>query len=245
MRCAGCLIAPALLASCSLYFGPDRSTPDAWPGGFIPGDDRQSCGTPLPESAPPTITIHGAVALATDAIGVPPPTIELWRAGDAAPLATTVTDAHHQYALAVVTAGGPIDGYLRATAPGMVDTILYPAVPFASDATIAVPLLDRAHYDTTIGSAYDDAAADLYMTVVDCKGLPAEDARVTLRPRGDARITYPGSDFGDATGPMGIAIAHGAPTGSIFLAGTWSYGTLRAHYVETHPGAFEQVAVSP
>lgn len=102
-------------------------------GGGSDGDDAPPVDTP---PAAQTITLSGTAQ--TVGISGTDPTegvlVEAFRNSDDTTVVTSaVTDASGNYSLTVETNGVALDGFLKATKSGLVDTYLYPDKPLGED----------------------------------------------------------------------------------------------------------------
>jgi hypothetical protein len=103
-------------------------------GSSTPGGDDMppNDGSPAPE----TITVTGtAVEISS---GDPAPLegvlVEAFANSDENTVVTSaMTDASGNYTLTITTNGVALDGYLKATSSGLIDTYLYPPEPLAED----------------------------------------------------------------------------------------------------------------
>lgn len=106
--------------------------------------------------APPTnnatVMISGQVSERSQsgAVLVPGVTIAAYRnADESTPIAMTTSDAQGNYTLVVQTMGESIDGFLKATKTGYLETYLYPPYPIAMDFNMAsVIMVTQFTYDT-------------------------------------------------------------------------------------------------
>jgi hypothetical protein len=139
----------ALLAAC----GGDSKSSNADAASNPPVDGASTIDTP----SGGMVTITGTV-LQRQAIGNPTPIADAAIAGyrngnDATPEAMTTSNAQGEYSLVVSTAGGPLDGYLKATKAGLKDAYLYPPAPITADAVAPINMVTQATWDTLAGIA--------------------------------------------------------------------------------------------
>jgi hypothetical protein len=153
------------------------------------GDD----GTMTMADAPPaaqTIAISGTAAQRSTSGAVPIEGVTVAafaNTDESTPLATATTDADGNYTLMIDTHGVALEGYLKATMAGMVDTYLYPSAPVTSDFPdaslnmLAPETLDllantlcRANQETTNGM--------IAVEVRDASGMPVQGATVSSTP---------------------------------------------------------------
>jgi hypothetical protein len=139
----------ALLAACG---GDSKSsTPD---GSTNPPGDSSTIDTP---SGSGMVTISGIVTQ-RQAIGDPTPVADAVVAGyrngnDATPEAMTTSNAQGMYTLTISTAGGPLDGYIKATKAGLKDAYLYPPAAITADADAPVNMVNQSTWNTLTGLA--------------------------------------------------------------------------------------------
>src|SRR5262245_46180500 len=96
------------------------------------------CGgnsTPDAPNVPAMITVTGTatkreLTTMSPAAGA---TIGAYRNGNDTPVTTAMTDAMGNYTLTITTNGMPLDGYLKSTLAGFLDTYLYPPKPITMD----------------------------------------------------------------------------------------------------------------
>src|SRR5882757_5170150 len=105
-----------------------------------------------PVNVPAMITVSGIAAkrglgASTTLAGV---SIGAYRTGnDATPEVTATTDAQGKYTLVITTNGVPLDGYIKATTTGLLDTYLYPPSPLVADfATAQDNMVDQSTFYT-------------------------------------------------------------------------------------------------
>src|SRR5688572_13439041 len=119
-----------------------HSTPDASPSIDVAADvnviaAQTICGQPEQTSAPPAITIATGIGSYPEVI-IDSTIVEVFRAGDAAPIATTGVTQHASstasFSVTVGTNGSPLVGYVRARLGyTYLDGYWFPQSPLAAD----------------------------------------------------------------------------------------------------------------
>jgi hypothetical protein len=217
------------------------------------GDDIK-----LSPDAPPaaqTIAISGTASQrSTDgAVPVEGATVAAYASADeTTPLATGTTDASGNFTLTIDTHGVAVDGYLKSTMAGMVDTYWYPAGPLTADyADAGLNMLAPGTLDllanTLCRADQDLAKGVIALEVADASRTPIQGATVTSDPAASV-YCYDSGDFPNATATVtdtdGIAYLFnitGDVTASASAAGT----TLKPTTVKARAGALTTTLIQP
>jgi hypothetical protein len=104
------------------------------------GAATTSCGAPIPTTAPSTITLRSSLDTYPDRVAFHAATVEAYRFGDSAPIASVVVDdvdysGGEAFTLTIPTNGVPFNGYLRASIgfAGYLDAYWFPETVLAAD----------------------------------------------------------------------------------------------------------------
>ena len=101
-------------------------------------------------------------------------------------VATATSDTAGNYTLTVQTGGHPLDGYIKATIIGYLDTYLYPPAPFAVDFNgAALNIITQNTYDLVSNlcqGAQVSTNGGIALEVVDTSGNPIGGATVSSTP---------------------------------------------------------------
>lgn len=204
-----------------------------------------------PPSVPAMIALSG-VAEKQEQSGSTPLAgiaIAIMKRGSDTPLATATTDAQGKYSVMVATGGAPIDGYVKATKTGYVDTYAYPGAAWLADSTQAdANMLDSTTYGLLVG--FGGGSSDkgvIALGVFDTAMQPVAGAEVASTP---ASGVYKYSDAGglptgtDATMADGHAFMFDVPDGDVTVKATKSGATFKPHALVAKPGAFTTTVVT-
>jgi hypothetical protein len=232
------LALPIALAACG-----DSSGPAA---GF------ECLGAPIPTTAPATVTVSGRVeqnALSPTALGGA--VVIAFRVGATDTLAIDTSFTSGSYSLSVSTGGTPVNGYLRATESGHVDTYAYPSRPlFADLATdILMPTTNElAFLGTVVGVTQAAGNGFIGMIVKDCNGTTLAGATVTTSPAGSAVRYNSGSSpssTATSTSSDGVAYVFNLPAGNVTVMANVSGHTLRQHIVNARADVVTLTEIQP
>ncbi len=231
---------------------PDATIIDA----TVPPDgppDRFAClGDPLPTVAADPIDVGGETSEvgaggATPLAGV---VVTLFSAGDAV-LGNDTSDAQGLYSVNLATGGTPLDGYLRATAAGYLDTYLYPPAPLAASTDAARAIMVTPGTFSLLanlaGVKPAKGAGNVLVIVLDCDDAPVQGAVVTASPAGTVRYnsgTFP-SDTATSTAADGIAYILNVAPGTVTVDATVNGMSLREHDVVARSGTLTTTIVGP
>jgi hypothetical protein len=169
-------------------------------------------------------------------------TIDAYRRGEPAALATTTSGADGAYALTIPTNGLAIDGYLKGTSAGRLDTYLYPPRPLTQDQTGATMLIISQQTLDLLGvvggTDQDPNKGFVGVLVQDGSGNAVAGATVTIAPLGTAEIIYAvdGLPNSGATVTDASAITVDATAGSM---------QFYEHSVEARAGTITTTLLDP
>jgi len=225
-----------ILAACS----GSSSGPGPGPG---PGPDANHMGGgDGPTGGGDTITVSGT-AVEQQLSGAPTPLAGVAVSGftvadDNTAVATAMTDAQGNYSLVIPTHGAPVDGYIKATKSGEVDTYLYPSAPLTADFTMGqVNMVSTGNFGTLRSFIGETAGKGLVIAIVaDANDQPIAGATVSASPAA-AKYTYMDAnglpDSTTGTAADGIAfMVDVPPTGTITVSATKSGATFKSHAVK-------------
>jgi len=158
-------------------------------------------------------------------------------------VAMTTTDASGNYSLTVPTDGVALDGYLKATKSGFIETYLYPPAPLTADfGSASINMItsgnrDLAYNITGVSQGMD--VAFIALIVSDgTNGIAGAtittDPATTYRYNGTNGLPAPisGNNASTSTQADGIAYALNVPPGEITLNATKSGLTFKSHAVK-------------
>jgi len=169
--------------------------------------------------------------------------VELYRLPQDTPVATAISAQDGSYALDVPTNNMPIDGYLQASDPqGQLDTTFhYLPRPVTAAATLDLEMFSGSllsQIATLYGTNHDPAAAAVFVTVIDPDDKPVAGVSVqAMQPTFVFHYNDPDrspSPTAISTGPDGIALLFGVPSGTTITA-TGSLGGRTFPPASTRP----------
>lgn len=204
-----------------------------------------------PPNVPAMITISGTAT--QQAIGTPQPApgvlVAAYRMDDPnTVVAMATTDSAGNYSLTLATNGMPLDGYLKATKTGNVDSYLFPPGPLVADfSNASVNELATGLYSTLAGSTESTTKSFVAIEVTDAAGMTVGGATVTATPAPEA-IGYMGAILPDytatATASDGRAFLQGVTPGNVMLGATKTGATFHSHTINAFVGAFVTTVIT-
>jgi hypothetical protein len=227
-----------VIAAC----GGDSSGPAA---GF------ECLGAPLPTTAPATIVVNGQIlheAFAPTALGGA--IITAFRVGVTDSLAVDTSDTPGFYSLSLSSGSTPINGYLRVTHNGQVDTYAYPSRPLSANLTTNV-LMPTTTELGFLGAAVGvtQAAGNGFIGVIvkDCDGVTLAGATVTTSPAGTVRYNSGSTPSPSATRTSsdGVAYVFNVPAGDVTVRANGGGETLRQHVVTARADVVTLTEIQP
>jgi hypothetical protein len=229
------VVVAALLAACSDSSGPA-------PGFACLGDT-------LPTTAPGGIAITGQIKTPS-ATPVSGATVTAYRTGDTTTLATATSNTPGNYTLQVTTGGTPVDGYLRVTHSGEIDTYAYPARPLAADVVTNVLMVTPTEFSFLAGAAGITPVAGkgfIGVIVANCDGTPLAGATVSSTPAGTVRYNAGGlpSPSATSTAADGIAYIANVAAGDVTVQASASGHALRSHVVNARADVITLTQIQP
>lgn len=236
---------------------PDAKAIDAAPD--APSYDFTCFGSAQGSSAPASITVSGTTYTITQqgSAAVAGVTVDAYKTGVVAPLATGTSDGSGNYSLTVATGTMPLAGYVTGSKSGDRTTYMYPANPLVADLAMApVLMISETTFQLLVTqllmTTQDDANNGVVIAAaVDCQNKPITGATVTIEQGGSAagsaqdlsQYGFPGTlalnvpdgntdvgaSYGGMTFPPHIVVAHKKPNGQGAL------GTLTITVVRPGP----------
>jgi len=205
----------------------------------------------LPTTAPALIQVDGQIlgnALSPGPISGA--IVTAFKIGVAESLAVDTSNTPGFYALSITTGGTPVNGYLRATHSGQVDTYAYPARPLAGPLTTNVLMPTQSELDfLALAVSVTQSASNGFIGVVvkDCTGNPVAGATVTTNPGGTVKYNSAGAPSSGATSTSddGVAYVFNVPAGNVTVRANGGGETLREHAVNARAGKVTLTEIQP
>jgi hypothetical protein len=230
--------------------GPEAAAPDAAAEAEAGIDPFACLGQPLPTTAPATLQIGGITAdinqMPIDAVDV-----QAFIGASTTAAAMTTSVANGTYSLTVSTGGTPVDGYLRASKNGLIDTFFYAPSPVAASTNQAILLLATVQSFTFLAGLAnvtpDPTMGTLVVGIVDCLGRPVAGATVDVQPAGTTRYlrnAMPSTAAAD-TDATGLAAVFNVPAGSVTVGASAGARTLRQHVLNVRANVLTSTSVVP
>jgi hypothetical protein len=209
------------------------------------GDPSPGSNTPPGGGVPDSITIAGQAIVQDQTTATPQSdvAIGIYATGnDTTPLATAMTDASGNYSLSVPTHGAPIDGYIKATKSGLVDTYVYPPTAMSADtSTATASMISTDNYSALTGIEGASSSKGMIILVVLDKSLnPISGATVSTTPSSgkEAYMNSSGEPFSSSsTYTDGLAFVFNVPTtGTVTVGANKAGSTFSTHAVTARAG---------
>lgn len=209
-----------------------------------PGDPFACSGTPLPTTAPDTISITLRVL---DPLTVQPLAAHITAVSAGVTLLDNVpTDPGGVLTQTIMTGGGPHDVFVQSTvgAP-YVDSFAYPPVPVAND--IDTPIQQFKGAQLVQLGVTDGMTPAMIVSVIDCNGEPVEGATVTVS---GASVLYITKGMPDptvhATDSTGVAFVLGLTDETPRMVSASLTGVeFISHSVTPHTSSMTIAQISP
>ena len=171
---------------------------------------------------------------------------------DATPVVTTTSDASGNYTLVIPTNGQPLDGYIKATLTGFVDTYLYPAKPLTMDFSGAsINMATQQTLDALFPfcqTSQDSSKTIVAALVADAGMTAVADAMVTSTPAAGKYCYQAGSyPSGGATmtDANGIVYMLNVPAGSVTVTASKPGSTFGSHAVMARASTLTTTLIQP
>jgi hypothetical protein len=173
---------------------------------------------------------------------------------DTTVVASAMTDASGNYTLTIETNGQALDGFIKATKTGLVDTYLYPPEPLTDDfAGASLNMVSPTTFgllaDTLCRANQDAAKGTIAILVNDSADMPVSGATVSSSPAAPTAC-YNGSNglpssTATATAADGVGYLFNV-TGNATVSATASTGgPFRSHQVNARAGALTTTLIQP
>src|SRR5262249_21468741 len=155
------------------------------------------------------------------------------------------------FSLVIPTMGAPIDGFIKATKTGYVDTYLYPPAPLIADFNMAsVNMLTPSNFGLLSGTlcraTQDAAKGTIAVLVEDAAAMPVGGATVSSSPAA-SNYCYDSGGFPSSTATMtdtdGLAFMFNV-TGPATVSAMKSGATFKSHGVNAHAGALTTTLIT-
>ena len=229
---------PLVIAACS----GDSSGPAE---GFGCVDDT------LPTTAPALVSVNGAIrANALSPQPVSNAIITAYRVGSPDTIASDTSSTPGDYAVNITTGGTPVNGYLKVTHSGQLDTYAYPARPLAANLTTNVLMPTQNEIDflgVAVGVTQSGTNGFIGVVVRDCFGATVAGATVSTTPAGTVKYNSSGTPSGSATSTStdGVAYVFNVPAGDVIVKANGGGETLRQHAVTARAGTVTLTEIQP
>jgi hypothetical protein len=208
---------------------------------------------PLPTIAEPLVTVNGQIfANALSPGPVSNAIVIAFRVGapgtDTLAFDTSLTSGH--YAVSIATDGFPVNGYLRVTHSGQLDTYAYPSRPLVAALTtnVLMPTQDELNFlGLAVGVTPSASNGFIGVVVKDCFGATVPGATVSTSPAGTVKYnagTTP-SATATSTSSDGIAYVFNVPAGAVTVRANGGGETLRQHEVTARAGTVTLTEIQP
>lgn len=219
------------------------------------GDDGGGGGGSVDApAAPAMITVSGTATkregtTSSAAAGV---MVEAYKNSDPnTAVVTATTDAAGMYSLVIPTGGVAVDGYLKATLSGFLDTYLYPPKPLAEDfASASLNMINDSTLGllsgTLCGASQDAAKGVIAVLVVDAANNPVAGATVSSTPAA-AKYCYNSGGFPNRNATMtdtdGIAYMLNVAPGEVTVSAAKSGSSFSSHKVTARAGTLTTTVI--
>jgi hypothetical protein len=207
-------------------------------------------GAPLPTTAPATLQIGGLVA-GVDTTPIDAVAVEAFIGTSTAASATATSAANGTFTVTLATSGTPLDGFLRATKTGFIDSFFYPPTPVAANTSQAAILLATTQTFAALTALAqvtpDPTAGTLVVDVLDCLGHPVSGAAITVLPAGTIRYlqNMTPSTTATSTDATGLAAAFNVSAGAVMVGASVGGRTLRQHMLNVRADVVTITSVVP
>ncbi len=206
-------------------------------------------------TVPAMITVSGTASERSISGTTPVQGITVAAYSNAAPstvVVMTTTDASGNYSLVIPTMGKPVDGFIKATKSGYMDTYLYAPAPLVADFNMAsLNMLTPSEYSllsgTLCGVTQDTAKATVAVEVIDTANATVAGAMVASSPAA-SKVCYDQGGFPNKSATMtdtdGVAIMFNVTAGNTMVSATKTGATFQTHSVNAIAGAFTTTLIT-
>lgn len=193
-------------------------------------------GQAFPTTATSTITVTGTVA-EFGSSGVVGARVDAFKTGTAGSIDSATTDAQGNFTLTIPTGGVPLDGYIKASKTGYVDTYAYPSAPLPANASITLTVVTPSEFNLLAASmSVTPTAGDgaLAIRPVDCTGAVVTGATVGTSPAS--------TPYSDGSGDF---FEFNLAPGSVTVSASYQSHTFHSHPVVAFADAVTITIVAP
>jgi len=216
-----------------------------------PAPGFECLGAPIPTTAPATIVVSGQIrqnAFSPTALGGA--IITAFRIGATDSLAVDTSNTPGFYSLSITTGGTPVNGYLRVTHSGFVDTYAYPSRPLFADLSTKVLMPtsnELALLSAAVGVNTGAGNGFIGVIVKDCDGTAIAGATVSTNPAGTVRYNSGSTPSPSATSTSsdGIAYVFNVTAGNVTVMANASGNVLRQHVVNARADVVTLTEIQP
>jgi hypothetical protein len=174
---------------------------------------------------------------------------------DTTPVAMTTSNAQGMYTLTISTAGGPLDGYLKATKAGLKDAYLYPPAAITADASAPINMVSQSTWDTltafALGGGSQATDKGLIALIVvngaTADSMPVAGAVVTSNPPSTVRYQNGLLPNGmTSTAADGTAFLLNVPSDApVTVSATKDTTTFASHSLTARPNVLTTTLITP
>ena len=206
---------------------------------------------PLPTVAPGVVTVNGAIrANALSPGPVSNAIVTAYRVGAPDTIAIDTSNTPGDYAVSITTGGTPVNGYLKVTHSGQLDTYAYPSRPLAENLTTNVLMPTQSEIDflgVAVGVTQSASNGFIGVVVKDCFGATVAGATVSTTPAGTVRYNAGTTPSASATSTSsdGVAYVFNVPAGDVTVRANGGGETLRQHVVTARAGTVTLTEIQP
>jgi hypothetical protein len=173
--------------------------------------------------------------------------IELLKSSDDSVLGSATSGADGSYTMTITTNGAVVDGYVKATGSGVVDTYTYPPAPLAASAEIDSALITTSNFGLLGGvSGQSSTMGFIAVTVTDASGTAIDGAAIASSPASGKYYYDSGGipSAGSATSSDGQGYFVNVPSGAVTINATKTGLTFKSHVVKAPAGAFTNTTIT-
>lgn len=205
----------------------------------------------LPTTAASLVTVNGAIRANALAPGpVSNAIVTAFRVGAPDTIAIDTSNTPGDYAVSITTGGTPVNGYLRVTHSGQLDTYAYPSRPLVANLTTNVLMPTQNELDflgAAVGVTQSGSNGFIGVVVKDCFGATVAGATVSTIPAGTVRYNAGSTPSGSATSTSsdGVAYVFNVPAGDVTVRANGGGETLRQHVVTARAGTVTLTEIQP
>jgi len=235
-----CLALALALAACG---GSSSSNPDGSTG-----------GTADAPPAPAMVTFSGNVSSkGLSSMPLSGVTLGAYGEGSTTAVATATSGASGNFTMTIPTGGTALQGYVKATFSGYLDTYLYPPTAVAADTTgVTVFMVTQSTLDTlsyNLCKDQQDAAKGVIgVEVMDASKATVAGAVVSSNPMAMS-YCYNSGGFPSSSVHMtdtdGIGYVINVAAGNVTVSATKSGATFASHQVNARAGALTLTIIQP